>query len=173
MSEFGVVDHLLNYYESLLLPPAPDESTFYAWEPLPMSEFLPGITRAREWLIERNKCWTGEESFLDVGAGIGTKLAVASLLGWTVEGCEHHVPYIELASRLFPHVPITLGEAFDFDRYDEFDVVYSYRLCVDDDKQRELTQWIVQQMRSGSLFFSPCWQPEGLRPLGAQVWAVD
>ncbi len=166
------IDGLLRRYESTLLPPTPDESRLYGWEPLPLREFINGMDVARQHLIDRNKCWTGNERFLDAGSGIGTKLFLAQAFGWQVVGIERHVPYIEVSRRMFPELFVAGGDAFEYPDYSDFDLVYTYRLCVNDDEQRQLIAHIVQQMHKGALLFSARWDPVGLAPLGSQVWVI-
>lgn len=129
---------------------------------LPLREFLAGMAACGE-----------PGSFIDVGCGIGTKLAIAHYLGWTVAGVERHADYADAARRLVPEARITTGDALDVD-LTEFDVVYSYRLMVDLDQQHELNRAIVAKMRPGALFFSAGSNPMGLEPVDfdAAVWRV-
>jgi 2-polyprenyl-3-methyl-5-hydroxy-6-metoxy-1,4-benzoquinol methylase len=111
--------------------------------------------------------------FLDVGSGIGTKLALASSLEFDVHGIECYSPYIEVSKRLFPDLPVTHCTAEVFDRYDRFDVVYCYRPCVKPEDQNALNRHISERMRSGALLFnvggpSPLW----LEHVDGEVWRV-
>lgn len=166
-------DEVLN---SLDYPPGPhpEETSFYGWHPLPLHEWLPAMVAARDHLVEERRCWTGDEAFLDVGSGTGTKLALASALGWgRVEGVEHHASYAELSRHRWPDHPVTVAAAVDFDRYDEFDLVYSYRLCVDLGDQRELTALIAERMRVGALLFAAGGpDPDYLVEVAPGVWQV-
>jgi len=151
----------------------PVEDRFFAWHALPLREWFAGMVAARNYLIDRNRCWTGSESFLDVGSGYGTKLALAAEMGWRVQGVERHGPYREVSRRLFPEIPVVVAEAASFGGYSGFDLVYSYRLCVDLEDQRRLTDHIVSEMAPGGLLFlagGP--DPVGLRHVTGQVWVV-
>lgn len=153
--------------------PGPKEERYYAWHPLPLQEWYAGMTLAQKYLIDRNRCWTGEESFLDVGSGYGIKLALAEALGWRPFGIERYQPYASVSTRLFPNIDVQVVNAFEYESYDKFDLVYSYRLCIDLDDQRQLTSHIVSRMKPGALFFfagGP--DPVGLTRVGDSVWAV-
>lgn len=168
---WGAVQRLIDHYETQALPSeAPSESMFYGYRPLPLSEFFVGMEVARQCLIERNRCWSGEERFLDVGCGIGAKMVLAQALGWQVEGVERWLPYAAVAQNV---APVYAGEATTFSHYDSFDLVYVYRLCVDLDDERRLVEMITSQMKSGALLFhagGP--DPVGLEHVGDLVWQV-
>jgi SAM-dependent methyltransferase len=109
--------------------------------------------------------------FLDVGSGIGSKLFLASQSGWEAHGLESRAEYALVSKQLFPDLPVELGDAFAYQAYDQFDLIYSYRLCVDPDHQDCLNDIIAKQMKPGALFFSAGgpW-PDWLEHVGGQVW---
>lgn len=134
----------------------------YGWEPLPLFDFLEGMRVAAGATTGRR--------FLDVGSGIGEKLALAALLGWEPEGIELSAP-LAVSSRMYwPH-PVAIVDAFDFAGYRVYDLVYCYRPLVREEDQAALNRWIVGHLRPGALFFcagGP--DPDGLTELGGQVW---
>lgn len=153
---------LLDRLEGAVAPPLPDESRYYGWQPLPLIDFQRGMDVVGPG---------AGRAFLDVGSGIGCKLFLADALGFTVAGVERHAPYVQVSLRLFPEFPVTPADAFEFDRYDRFDVVYCYRPCIDPDEQRHLNRVIAVRMRPGALFFSAGGPyPDWLEPVGFQVW---
>ena len=155
---------LLDRLESAVSPPLPDETRFYGWQPLPLIDFYRGLD-----VIGPG----AGRSFLDVGSGIGSKLSLASQSGFAPEGIERHAAYVQTSLGLFPDLPVTLGTADAFDRYDAFDVVYCYRPCVDPNEQTRLNHLISDRMRPGALFFSAGGPyPDWLTLLGDQVWRV-
>lgn len=159
-------DQTLQAVERLVAPPHPEDAHgLYGWEPLPLPLFLTGMRAIGA---------AGPRRFLDAGCGIGTKVHLARMLGWqNVAGLERHRPYAEIAARLCPWAHIALGDARTFEGYDGFDVVYSYRLCVDDDAQRSLERLISSRMRSGTVAFFPQGLCDDLGdPLAADVWRV-
>lgn len=129
---------------------------------LPMGEFLRGMAACGE-----------PGSFIDLGCGVGTKLAVTHHLGWRVTGVERHPDYAAAARRLVPEAEIVTGDALDVD-LSGYDVVYSYRLMVDLEAQHELNAAIVRRMRPGALYFCAGSDPVGLQPVDvpANVWRV-
>jgi SAM-dependent methyltransferase len=147
--------------------PCPGETTFYGYEPLPLQQFLPGLVVCEQATVGRR--------FLDVGCGIGRAMLIAQLMGWDVTGLERHRPYIEAGRELVPEATFIAGEADDFAGYGGFDVVYSYRLCVNDEDQDQLERRILDRMRPGAIAFfghRTLKTPMPGEPLGANCWRV-
>lgn len=136
----------------------------YGWEPLPLFDFLEGMRVAANATTGRR--------FLDVGSGIGEKLEIAAMLGWTPQGVEVD-PALAADSRTYwPH-KVVVCDAFEFDGYDEFDLIYCYRPLINPVDQDTLNRVIVEGARSGTvLFFAGGPYPQELTQLGAQVWKI-
>lgn len=169
--DWGAVGRLIERFEAAFTPPLSEITDgFYSWVSLPLTDFLAGMRVAQQYLIDRDR-WDGRRVFLDVGCGIGSKLVLASELGWRTAGIEMYPAYVESACALCPSTPIYQVNAFDFAEYGRADLVYSYRLCASDEEQERLTAHIIGQMEPLSLLFlARCPDPEGLEPLGEGVW---
>lgn len=139
--------------ERAWLPPTPDASEFFAYDPLPWAIFLP--------LVEQASSLTEGRRFLDVGCGIGTKLVTMHYLGWTVAGIERYPPYAHAARILVPEAHIQTIDVFDVDEFDA-DVVYSYRLGVTETTQALVEEHIAAGMRPGSVLVLPV-RPDPVR----------
>lgn len=116
----------------------------------------------------------GCRSFLDVGCGIGIKLLLARMLGFeTVVGVEIDDGYAAIAASLVPEALLVVEDAFDFGRYDEFDVIYSFHPCVDVREQQRLERVIAERARAGAVLYLPSGRSEGLgERLGVELWRV-
>lgn len=129
---------------------------------LPSLEFLRGMEELGE-----------PTTFLDLGCGVGTKLLLAHWLGWEVTGVERHPDYADAARRLVPEADIHVGDAWTWQGLDHFDVVYSYRLVVDLERQHELNRSIIKRMRPGATYFCAGSDPDGgVQQLGECTWRV-
>ena len=163
---------LLGEYEDQELPSAePSKSQFYEWFPLPLAEWGTSMELAQRTLIEERHYWSGDERFLDVGCGIGTKMRLAELMGWSASGLEYWEPYAQVARG--HGLDVTVTEASGFEGYDTFDLVYIFRLCVELDDEAALTAHIASRMRLGALLFhagGP--DPDWLEHIGESVWRV-
>jgi SAM-dependent methyltransferase len=165
--EFDAVEGTIRRLEELWLPRSPEESVHYGYVALGLGEFLSGL--------EVCAASTKGRRFLDVGCGIGRSMLIAQLLGWDVTGIEHYAPYAEVARRLVPEATVLECEAEQFDRYEEFDAVYSFRLCVDDDDQNALEQMVIGRMRPEAVIFlghRVLTAPIAGESLGENCWRV-
>jgi SAM-dependent methyltransferase len=164
LDSWAALQGLTTALEALVLPEPPDDSVWYGWEPLPLLDFIEGITMCRDAL------GPGEHRFLDVGCGIGDKLVLARALGFEVHGIERHAPYAAVARDTFD-VSAEVEWADAYERYDEHDVVYCNRLARDESRQTTLGDLIADRMRPGSLFWcvGPPY-PERLTHVGGVVW---
>lgn len=126
--------------------PIPPNDVWHAYDPLPFWEFLAGIRIASE-LTEGRR-------FLDLGCGIGTKLAIMHGLGWDVTGVEHHAPYVEAARELIPEASVHLGDICDLVPI-EADLVYMYRPAVSDDLEAEVERVVLDWGKPGTVMFWP------------------
>lgn len=169
---------LLEWLETVCAPPPPDDSQYHTWGALPLLDFYEGMEIAAEALNypqppEMMPAIDARLRFLDVGSGIGSKLFLANRLGWDVYGIEHYEPYAETSRLLFPQFSVERVAADDFDKYHEFDLIYSWRIVRDSVKQHILNELIVDHMRPGALYFmagGP--DPKWLDHVGGQVWRV-
>jgi len=126
--------------------PIPDQTVSHAWDALPFWFFLDGLRQAAE-LTEGRR-------FMDVGCGIGTKLAIAHHLGWQVSGIEKHEPYARAARDLIPEASVQVVDAFDCETFDA-DVVYMYRPMRSDHDQERLETHVLAHSRPGTVMFWP------------------
>jgi trans-aconitate methyltransferase len=157
---------LLSRLEARWLPPVPDNSVFHAYDPLPLAIFLEGLA-----VVEQHA--TGRR-FLDVGCGMGTKLALMHYLGWTVAGIDRHRPYVDVAREFVPEATVTCADAHDLPSFDA-DVVYAYRPCVSDEHEDSLERHLLARMKRGSLLWLPTRVLGTEMPaerLGVDVWVA-
>lgn len=117
------------------------------WDPLPFWEFLEGLRDAVQ--LSRGS------SFLDVGCGIGTKLALAHHLGFAVAGIERHAPYAAAARDLVPEATVICADAFDVDELPPSDLVYMYRPMINDCDEERLEEHIRALLAPGTVLWLP------------------
>lgn len=128
--------------------PAPiyGDEEFYGYEPLPARVFLDGLVELGD---------PAERSFLDLGCGIGTKLALAYELGWrNLYGIEVDVSYAQAARRLVPEAQIQVADARTAD-LSVYDVVYMFQLARDAQMRAGLERSVIERMKSGAVAFFP------------------
>lgn len=144
--ELEAIHQTLHRLEQRWVFPLPDSNLFYAYSALPVAEFLP--------TVQEVSALTEGRRFMDIGCGIGTKLALMHVMGWRVAGLDRHGPYIESARELVPEADVIHADLREIDRFDA-DLVYMYRPGVSDELEEELERHVVERMTVGSLFFLP------------------
>lgn len=94
--------------------------------------------------------------FLDVGCGPGTKIRLAQrLFGLLGEGIEIDQKMAAVAS---VYTEVTLGDALDYKRYGDHEIIWLYRPFRDPDLEAELEQRIMEQMKPGAILAGGAWQ---------------
>ena len=147
-----------------VLPIPSEQPEFHVYDPLPVAEFLPAIETA-------SKATAGRR-FLDVGCGIGTKLALMLALGWQVAGIELRRRYVLAASELVPEASVVCADLRDVAEFDA-DLVYCYRPARADELETEIERYVVDRVRPSTLLFFPtrdlpdAW---GLTRLDRHLW---
>lgn len=159
------VEYVLSCLERSLGYEYPSDDSTYGWEPNSLINFFAGLAACREH--------TQGNKLLIVGSGLGRFAALAGRLGWLVKGIEIRASFTEISHELYPEIPVQVADAFDYDEYDQFDVVYYYRPLVSSDEQAQLNSMIISRMRPGALLFASGGpDPVGLEPIGYQVWRI-
>lgn len=111
------------------------------------------LSRIREKYPDHKK-------FLDVGCGIGNILSIARILGFQSTGIEYNEAYHQYL--INPRTTnVEWMDAFDFEKYYDYDIIYLYRPISNNDKMRQLMLKIVKEMRNGALII-----PIGCDPFG-------
>lgn len=167
ISSVRALQELIQVLETRWLPETEEIEGSYAWESLPMQEFIPGLEESL--VVPPGK-------FLDVGCGIGSKLLVAQSYGFQVSGLEVRPEYVSVARIICPNADVILGDAMEFTRYGEYDFIYCYRPFKEDSKEDQLEDRIIAQMKSGAWVFLPHrnWLPQTERGnmhwMGTPIW---
>jgi SAM-dependent methyltransferase len=141
------IEELIIKLQDALVPETPT-TKFFDWQSLHLGSFYTGLLTIREQLGE------GRFKFLDVGSGIGSKLFIADSLGFEPYGIEHNPDYIAVSVDLFPEYVIFEYDALDFTHYEQFDVIYSYRLARNNELQQQINAHIIKHMHDDAIFFA-------------------
>lgn len=153
---------VLRRFEEQRVGPGVDRDGCFGHHPLPLPEFLRGL----EVIGDLRGRW------LSLGCGYGTKLALLHYLGWPeLVGVERDPVLAHCAEQLVPEALIHQCDAFTFD-CSGFDVVYTYRLYQDLDRQEALGRHIAATAEPGALvFYAGADMPTG-ELVAESVWRV-
>jgi hypothetical protein len=161
------VQEVLERLEAQLTPRTPADEEWFGWIPLRLPYFIHGMLIAREVL------GPGFHKHLEVGSGIGTKLALARVMDWQPHGIERYRPYLEVCWQVFPHVNAWEADAETFQDYGDFDLVYMCRVATDPQRQLQITRRVTDQLKPGAVFFCPSVAgpyPDWLEHAAGHVW---
>lgn len=123
-----------------------DVSEAWDYQAWPVDKFLAGLEVAAG-LTEGRK-------FLDVGSGIGTKLALASEMGWEPHGVEFRAQYAAMTSYICPEASVAQMDARALTTYGTFDLVYAY-LPLRGPLMLGLVAEITRQAKATAVLFLP------------------
>lgn len=88
--------------------------------------------------------------FLDVGCGIGDKVMIAKELGFDAHGIEKDKKLFKIADKYLFNIKNI--DAFGFDDYDKFDVIYMYKPYEDEKKLKQLRDLINSKKKETATF---------------------
>jgi len=112
------------------------------WMPFPIPAFIALLFEA---LPE-----APGEKFLEIGAGVGTKMELArELAGLDVTGIEVNAEYAEEAGRR--GFGVLICDAADFGHYGDYDLIWFNRVFRDPDSQAALEKVIWDEMAPGAV----------------------
>ena len=92
--------------------------------------------------------------FLDVGCGIGNILMVAEQYGFDVFGFERDEASCRFALEIMGKDQVEQEDAWEFDRYGDFDVVYFFRPCPEAGPQSKLEKMIEEKIKPGAILIA-------------------
>jgi SAM-dependent methyltransferase len=119
-----------------------DLETYLPWMPFPWPDFIALLAEALPEV-------TGD-LFLDVGAGVGSKMMLAEeIFGLTVHGVER-VPEYAAAARQ-RGLAVDEADALGWDSYSDYDVIFFNRPFHDQDQQKKLEQQVFEDMKPGAV----------------------
>lgn len=126
--------------------------------PYPLAEFLTLALAARRILLAQGR--PQPHRFLDIGCGGGITVLAASAFFDRAEGLDHDAEYVARTRRLLgtlhrPGCRAFRADAFDFDAYADYDVLWFYRPVAEDSLLLKLEAHVTRHMRPGALLIAP------------------
>jgi len=141
---------------------------FYDYNAWPMADFMASVEMVGQFVPQGR--------FLDVGCGIGTKLALMYSLGWEVSGLDWNQEYVFRARELLPERAdaIVVADLRDVESFDA-DVVYMYRPAKSDEQEEAVERHLIGHCAQGTLLIlpeTPVTSQLDLERVGPNVWRV-
>jgi len=124
-----------------------ENAGMFRYVPLRIDQFIEQLN-----IVSGFKDLPNEPKFVDVGCGIGQKLAI---LGWIyyrykIYGIEYSKEYAKIAKALVPKTTqIIIADAIT-QNYKIFDIIYFYCPCSDPEKEEALEKQIYKTAKPGA-----------------------
>ena len=160
-SQIQLADELFNLLHLAVTEPEQEKTAFdalaFADIGLHNSQFVELMHAAYRIRLAMGE---GETSFLDIGCGTGTKVLCASWFFREVAGIELDPGYASAARRLFVSANLSGARlfeqnAFEYEDFENHDVVYMFRPISDDEILYQLEQKMIQSVKPGTLIAAP------------------
>jgi SAM-dependent methyltransferase len=171
------LDGVLHELERVWLPEIEPSAIHHGWKSLPLHAFLPALKVAWETVSPLRR---RPIRFLDVGAGLGTKLLLVQGIyrhEVVCQGVELQPEFVRIA---FQHgLAVAQADAIEWDGYGQADIVYVYRPCIDPELEAKLEQRVMELMRPKAVLILACgettpwgWKslPNGSGTAWMEVW---
>lgn len=146
--KLNVFDIAFHNFEALQMENSDTNSNIkderFSFVPFPCGFFVDTVLNAF-FILGQDR----SKKFLDVGCGIGTKVMLASSL-FDAYGIDIEEKYVKTAHDLKIN-RVGQADAMNFDRYDQFDVIYYYRPIFDPIIYRDFESKIHKESKVGSL----------------------
>jgi SAM-dependent methyltransferase len=120
--------------------------TYFDWQPSPVGLFTQLLEECLPYVQ------AGNQTFLDVGCGIGTKCLIAASYGLSVSGIDRVSDYIDESARLGIVTQQMLIE--DFADYADYGLVYVNHPRKDQEGEADLERQIQDHMSMGSVLLA-------------------
>jgi 2-polyprenyl-3-methyl-5-hydroxy-6-metoxy-1,4-benzoquinol methylase len=151
----GVINRFLGYHAHRAIRATQhDTSKAYPFIAMDTRQAFEQIAFVHDYLEMDESSTSLEKRFLDVGCGIGNILLIAEQYGFTVFGFEKDAYPCALARELVGEDLVEPGDAWEFQRYHEFDVVYLFRLLPEAATQSKLERMIEEQLKPGAVLIA-------------------
>ena len=143
------------------------DDKYLPWMPFQPSNFIAMLA----------ECITYTEgfTFLDVGCGIGTKVALASeVFGLDADGVEVDAD-MAAEARKWKTGDILVQDALEVPGlYQDYDIIWLYRPFRDIPSERALEEMIHKNMKSGAILAGGAWElhPPGNWPIVIDDWEI-
>lgn len=139
-----VFDIAFHNLECLNMDQTHVDGNFYKFIPFPCGSFVDLILDAFVILgQDRSK------KFLDIGCGMGSKVWLAAPI-FDAYGIDYNEDYIRKSNQLGCN-RVGLANAFNFDKYHEFDVLYYYRPIEEEKLYLQFEELVHKSMKPGAL----------------------
>lgn len=151
---FGVINRFIGYFTREAVPKTINDTTHeYPFVAMDTRQAYEQIRLARSYLQESGTYKPGL-SFIDIGCGIGNILLLAELMEFDVFGIEKDSASFDIAQKLVGDEYVSQEDIWNFNRLNQFDVVYYFRPFSEKTMQLKFEQHVEDQLKPGAILIA-------------------
>ncbi len=151
----GVINRFIAYHGHRSLKTTQHrDGKAYPFVAMDTRQVFEQISFVHDYLKMEGEHMGGTFRFLDVGCGIGNILLVAEQYGFDVFGFEKDEASCRVAMELLGKKQVQLADAWKFDNYGDFDVIYFFRPLPEAGPQSKLERLIENSIKPGAILIA-------------------
>jgi 2-polyprenyl-3-methyl-5-hydroxy-6-metoxy-1,4-benzoquinol methylase len=146
---FGIINRFIGYFtRDSIRHTANDTTTEYPFVPMDTRQAYDQIKMAQGLVDVKNP------TFIDVGCGIGNVMLMAELMEFTVYGIEKDEYPFKIAQKLMGEECVSPDDIWQFDRFDQFDVIYYFRPFSEKSLQHKFEALMEEKLKPGGILIA-------------------
>ncbi len=146
---FGIINRFIGYFtRDSIHHTANDTTTEYPFVPMDTRQAYDQIK------IAQGLVSAPQSTFIDVGCGIGNVLLMAELMDFQVYGIEKDEYPFKIARKLMGKELVSSADIWQFDRFDQFDVIYYFRPFSEKTLQYKFEKLMEEQLKPGGILIA-------------------
>ena len=151
---FGIINRFIGYFtRDSIQASQNDTENEYPFVPMDTRQAYAQIGLARDLLRQEKRMRPGV-SFIDVGCGIGNVMLMAELMDFDVYGIEKDEYPYTIAKKLMGEKCVAQDDIWEFDRFDQFDVIYYFRPFAEKSMQLKFEQLMEEKLKPGGILIA-------------------
>jgi len=151
---FGIINRFIGFYtRDSQRETRNDMKKEYPFVPMDTRQAFDQIRLAHACLVD-SAGLKEPYSFMDVGCGIGNVLLLAEQIGFEVFGIEKDPYPCAVGRKLMGDECVQQGDIWEFDGYEQFDVIYYFRPFHEGETQRRFEKMIEDRLKPGGVLIA-------------------
>lgn len=146
---FGIINRFIGYFtQDSIRHTANDTTSEYPFVPMDTRQAYDQIKLAQGLVTSKNP------TFIDVGCGIGNVMLMAELMDFQVYGIEKDEYPFKIARKLMGKETVAQDDIWQFDRFDQFDVIYYFRPFAEKKLQYKFEKLMEDSLKPGGILIA-------------------
>ncbi len=151
---FGTINRFIGYFTRDSQRRSGNDTTKeYPFVAMDTRQAYEQLKLARNYLREQGRFKSGLQ-FIDIGCGIGNVMLMAELMDFSVYGIEKDEVPFEIAEKLLGKELVAQDDIWDFNDFNQFDVIYYFRPFSDKELQTRFEKLVEDELKPGGILIA-------------------